>query len=232
MKASQILALALVLAASNVSRADDGEALAISTMGGQSYSHCNVVHIYPDGVAFRHSHGMAKILFVDLTPEWRRHFGYDAAKVEAYECKVREDRAKEREIAAARAAERQKAWNEAYVQQLQALAVAEALGGSQGGFGGGYGYLDVGPGGNYGFGNDGCGGFNNRGHGWGRNVGNNYNYGLGNYSWITKPQYQPYPGSGQVSRVSRGNFRGITNGGASLVKYSGGSSRGGHGSLK
>ncbi len=229
MKTSSILALALVVAAANASLADEGEALAISTMGGQSYSHCNVVHIYPDGVAFRHSRGMAKILFVDLTPEWRRHFGYDAAKVDAYERKVQEDRAKEREIAAARAAERQKAWNEAYVQQLQALAVAEALGGSQGGYGGGYGFLDVGLGGDYGFGN---GGFNNRGHGWGRNAGNNYNYGLGNYSWITKPQHPANRGFNQVSRVSRGAIKGIANGCATQVRYSGGSSRGGHGSLK
>jgi len=223
MKSHRILAFTALLAIATVSRADEGEALAISTIGGQTYSRCQVVHLYPDGVAFRHSRGMAKIQFTDLTPGWRKHFGYDAAKVEAYERKVLEDRAKEREIAAASAAARQKAWNEAYVQQLQALAVAEALGGGQGGYG--YGFLDVGLGGDYGLGCNNNGFNTNRGHGWGRNVGNNYNYGLGNYSWITKPQYPTNRGIGSGGRGTQ-STRGFIGGYTTQCPQSVGSIRG------
>ncbi len=189
MKSHGILAFTAFLAISTICQADEGEALAICTIGGQKYSSCQVVHIYPDGVAFRHSRGMAKIQFTDLTPEWRKHFGYDAAKVAAYEQKVQEDRAKVREAAAVRAAEVQKARAEAYVQELQALAFAEAQG-SQGGYGGGYGYFDLGldNGGAYGFGN---GGYGNRCYGTNGYARNSYNYGLGNYSWITTPQGAP-----------------------------------------
>ena len=146
MRLSRIFALTLLFSLSGVVRADEGEALAITTVGGKSYDRCQVVRVYPDGVAFRHSRGMAKVLFTDLTPEWRQHFGYDAAKVEAYEHKVQEDRAKAREASVARAVEIQKAWAEAYVRALEIEALAAAQNPSQGMGYGGYGFLNVGLG--------------------------------------------------------------------------------------
>lgn len=230
MKSSRILALALLFAASAASRADEGEALAIKTIGGQTYSQCQVVHIYPDGVAFRHSRGMAKIQFTDLTPEWRKHFGYDAAKVQAYERMVQEDRAKAREAAAARAAEVQKAWAEAYVQELQAQAFLEAQQqGYQGGYGG-YGYLDVGldNGGAYGFGNQGNGCYRPNG-----NARNSFNYGLGNYSWITNgaPANNDW-NSGRTVSFLRGFGVGAPGRGGSHSSRPGGRSEGGHGAVR
>ncbi|MDB6137889.1 MAG: hypothetical protein JWO94_961 [Verrucomicrobiaceae bacterium] len=177
MKKPSILALIVLLAVSTLVGADEGEALHITTVGGQTYSQCQVVQMYPDGVAFRHSRGMAKILFTDLNPEWRQHFGYDAAKVEAYNQKVSEDRIRARDVAAARTVEVQKAWAEAYVQALQAQAMAQAQAAPQGNYyGGGIGYLDFSQGNQGGWsgnGFDGLGnnrGFNERsGRDWGLN---------------------------------------------------------------
>ena len=146
MRLPRILALALLLAVTSHLRADEGEALDIKTTSGKTYSHCQVVRVYPDGVAFRHSKGMAKVLFTDMTTEWRQHFGYDAAKVEAYDRKVSEDRAKAREVSAAKNAEVQKAWAQAYVQALQADALAESSQRSQTNYVGGYSFLDFGLG--------------------------------------------------------------------------------------
>lgn len=134
----------MVLAFSASLRADEGESLDIKTLSGKTYSHCQVVRNYPDGVTFRHSRGMAKVLFTDMTPEGRKHFGYDAAKAEAYERKIQEDRAKAREVTATANAAYQKAWAEAYVSALQAEAIAEALQSNRGGYGGFYGYLNTG----------------------------------------------------------------------------------------
>ena len=124
-------------------RADEGELSDIKTLTGKSYSQCQVVRVYPDGVTFRHSNGMAKVQFTDLTPEGRKHFGYDATKADAYERKIRDERAKAREVSAAKAAEAQKAWAEAYSQALQLEALAAM---QQGPYrsGGYYGFVNFG----------------------------------------------------------------------------------------
>lgn len=51
------------------------------------------------------SNGMAKVLFKDLTPQWRQHFGYDAEKANAHELKIKQDRAKAYEAAMKQAQE-------------------------------------------------------------------------------------------------------------------------------
>ena len=146
MRLTTLLAVAaLVFSASGALRADEGETSDIRTISGKSYSHCQVVRMYPDGVTFRHSKGMAKVLYTDMKPEVRKNFGYDSAKLEAFERKQREDRAKAREVAAARNAEVNKAWAEAYRQaaELEALTAFQNQGGNAG-YGGYSGLVDFG----------------------------------------------------------------------------------------
>ncbi len=204
MRFPQILAVAaLLLLPSPALRADQGEDLAIQTVSGRVYRHCQVVRVYPDGVAFRHSDGMAKVLFTDMTAEWRQHFGYDAAKVEAYERKVHEDRAKAREVSAARATEAAKALAAAYGVALAEAEAAEARSSQPAYYGGGYGWLDVGlDGGNgngcrngFPFGN----GFSSRGGAFSAPQGRIVGYGPANFEGFRQPIYRPVPYA--VSRV-------------------------------
>ncbi len=113
MKPLCTLALALLLATSGSLKADDGDAMDLTTISGKTYSHCQIMKVYPDGVAFRHDKGIAKVLFTDLKPELRKQFGYDPEKVRAYERKVKEDNLKIRETAAARAEDARQAWIDA-----------------------------------------------------------------------------------------------------------------------
>ena len=101
----------------------------LSTVAGKTYHQCRVLKIELDGVSFKHANGIAKVLFKDLTPQWRNHFGYDADKAKAHEVKLKEDKAKAREAAAKRAAEIAKAQQEAFniaqdAATLQALQAA------------------------------------------------------------------------------------------------------------
>ena len=110
----------------------------LTTTAGKTYQQCRVLKIELDGVSFRHSKGIAKVLFRDLTAEWRKHFGYDAEKAKAHEVKQKEEKAKVREEAAKKAFEMAKAQQEAAAvamenQALQALfAAAQRNGGGYG----------------------------------------------------------------------------------------------------
>ncbi|MBB5036515.1 hypothetical protein [Prosthecobacter dejongeii] len=57
----------------------------ISTLRGKTYRQCEIVKVHPDGVSFTHANGAAKILFTDLSQEWRTRLGYDPAKAKAYQ---------------------------------------------------------------------------------------------------------------------------------------------------
>lgn len=202
MRFPQILTVAaLLLLSSSALRADQGEDLAIQTVSGRMYRHCQVLRVYPDGVTFRHSEGMAKLLFTDMTPEWRQHFGYDAAKVEAYERKKSEDRAKAREVSAARAAEAAKAMAAAYGVALAEAQAAEARGEQPAYYGGGYGWLDTGLDNANGWYGNGCrngfpfanGGFSSRGGAFSAPKGRIVGYGPANFEGFRQPIYRQAP---------------------------------------
>jgi len=57
----------------------------ISTLTGKTYRQCEIVKVHPDGVSFTHANGAAKVLFTDLSQEWRTRLGYGPAKAEAYQ---------------------------------------------------------------------------------------------------------------------------------------------------
>lgn len=57
----------------------------ITTLLGKTYLKCEIVKVHPDGVSFTHAKGAAKILFTDLSTEWRTRLGYDADKAAAYQ---------------------------------------------------------------------------------------------------------------------------------------------------
>jgi len=69
----------------------------ITTLTGKTYRQCEIVKVYPDGVSFTHADGAAKVLFTDLSQEWRERLGYDPAKAVAYELEQAERREKQAE---------------------------------------------------------------------------------------------------------------------------------------
>jgi hypothetical protein len=126
-----LLIAALVAAGTLSARAEVYE---LSTTWGKSYHACRVLKIELDGVSFKHDKGTAKVLFKDLTPKWREHFGYDAEKAKAHEVKLKEDKVKAREAAAKRASEivrsQQEAANLALENQTLAAMRAAAINGA------------------------------------------------------------------------------------------------------
>lgn len=95
MKASILLPLAAVCVMASAEPIPE-----ILTLSGKTYRQCEIVRVYPDGVAFRHADGAAKVLFEDLSKEWRERLGYDAAKAAAYRKELADKRAAEREARA------------------------------------------------------------------------------------------------------------------------------------
>ncbi len=142
-------AIALLLACAAPIHADAG-ATKVVTRNGKSYQNCRVLKVSPDGVTFRHSNGIAKVLFVDMNEAAQEQFGYDPAKTRAYEAKVKEDREKARAAAAKAAAERAKALAEARQRWLetqtllsiQQSAQMQAIAAQNGVAGGGFWFVD------------------------------------------------------------------------------------------
>lgn len=64
----------------------------ITTLTGKTYHQCQIVRVHPDGVSFRHADGAAKVLFTDLSKEWRTRLGYDADKAAAYQQELSDKR--------------------------------------------------------------------------------------------------------------------------------------------
>lgn len=71
----------------------------ITTVSGRSYQQCKVIKVTPDGVTFRHSHGIAKVLFSDMTENAQKAFGYDEGKEKAFQDQQAKERAEKKEIA-------------------------------------------------------------------------------------------------------------------------------------
>lgn len=100
------------------------EVVDLTTVSGKTYRQCRIIKIETDGVMFRHASGAGKVLFKDMTKNWRDHFGFDPVKARAQEEKVATERKKAREIALQRAHEAAKARQEAFERQMEAQALA------------------------------------------------------------------------------------------------------------
>ena len=72
--------LAVVLLTGVGALADD-----LTTLDWTTYCDIRVVNTDPISVTVRHSDGISRILFEDLSPELQGKYGYDAAKAEAFE---------------------------------------------------------------------------------------------------------------------------------------------------
>jgi len=57
----------------------------ITTLSGQTYSGCKLIHVYPDGISFEHSQGVAKVAFTDLDSSFAKTFNYDPVAGQKYE---------------------------------------------------------------------------------------------------------------------------------------------------
>ena len=97
----------------------------IATLTGKVYRRCEIVRVHPDGVSFTHSKGAAKVLFADLSQEWRSRLGYNPTKAAAYERELAEKRQLEADARAARQAELGKALAVAQQMELSRLRLAE-----------------------------------------------------------------------------------------------------------
>ena len=86
----------------------------ITTLRGKTYRQCEIVKVHPDGVSFTHAAGAAKVLFTDLSKEWRSRLGYDADKAALYQ----------KELAAARH-QRLAARAKSDLEQTRAMAELE-----------------------------------------------------------------------------------------------------------
>lgn len=78
--------------------ATGSEPTTIETAQGKTYVRCKIMKRDPDGVAFSHSKGVARVLFADLSEPMRNALGYDAVKADAYD-KERAEARKEAEQA-------------------------------------------------------------------------------------------------------------------------------------
>jgi hypothetical protein len=113
------------------------QAADLTTTSGRTYHACKVIQVSADGITFRHSKGLAKVLFSDMTPSAQKEYGYDPQKEQAYEKKVKEERAKKKEIAQQRAAEQAKAQAEANLRAMEyrtLLAIQRNSAAAYGGF--------------------------------------------------------------------------------------------------
>ncbi len=86
------LLTSLLLWAAAVSLAQAAPIAKITTLTGKTYRQCQIVRVHPDGVSFRHADGAAKVLFTDLSKEWRARLGYDADKAAAYQQELADKR--------------------------------------------------------------------------------------------------------------------------------------------
>lgn len=76
----------------------------ITTLQGRTFRQCKIVRLHPDGVSFRHATGAARVLYSDLSPEWRGRLGYDPEKAAAHRQEQKELAEKREEGRKARAA--------------------------------------------------------------------------------------------------------------------------------
>ncbi|MBV6501230.1 MAG: hypothetical protein CJBNEKGG_03737 [Prosthecobacter sp.] len=76
----------------------------IITLQGRTFRQCEIVRVHPDGVSFRHATGAARVLFSDLSSEWRGRLGYDPEKAAAHRQEQKELAEKREEARKARAA--------------------------------------------------------------------------------------------------------------------------------
>lgn len=76
----------------------------ITTLQGRTFRQCEIVRVHPDGVSFRHATGAARVLFSDLSSEWRSRLGYDPEKAAAHRQEQMELAEKREEARKARAA--------------------------------------------------------------------------------------------------------------------------------
>ncbi|MCX6856668.1 MAG: hypothetical protein NTV80_17390 [Verrucomicrobia bacterium] len=93
----------------------------ITTLRGKTYRQCEIVKIHPDGVSFTHASGAAKILFSDLSKEWRSKLGYNPNKAAEYQKQLA---SKRQEIGSAKA-KREQELNVAMAQAEQAARFRE-----------------------------------------------------------------------------------------------------------
>jgi hypothetical protein len=73
--------------AASLASAQSGPSLPamIETRSGTTYVGCVLSKVYPDGIAFGHSTGFAKVLFSDLDPALAASFSYDPVAAQKYE---------------------------------------------------------------------------------------------------------------------------------------------------
>ncbi|MES2593873.1 MAG: hypothetical protein V4662_00975 [Verrucomicrobiota bacterium] len=96
-----VLPLLIGLLSATLAQAAPAPIAKITTLAGKTYRQCHIVKVHPDGVSFRHANGAARILFTDLSKDWRDRLGYSPSKAAAYK-QERADKAAAEKVARAK----------------------------------------------------------------------------------------------------------------------------------
>lgn len=98
----------------------------ITTRTGQTFHECKIVRVHPDGVAFTHRNGAAKIAFKDLPENMRREFRYDPQADAQYKREKEALRQEEQKRARQREIAMEEKLMEAQMAEASYLAAANA----------------------------------------------------------------------------------------------------------
>ncbi len=107
------------LLAAGLTAAAEPPLTTLTTVRGKVYTEVRVLKVYPDGLTFRHGHGMAKIPFAELPPAIRERFHHEVERAEQY---AREQEKLQQEARAQLARQRE----ETRARQEQVRRAAEA----------------------------------------------------------------------------------------------------------
>lgn len=81
-----LLFLVLLISVGAVSKAATPSRVAeFTTLTGRTYRECRISQVHPDGVSFFHSKGAAKVLFADMSDEWKSKLGYNAQREQEFQ---------------------------------------------------------------------------------------------------------------------------------------------------
>jgi hypothetical protein len=83
---NSLLFLALLVSAGAVANAATPSRVPeFTTLTGRTYRQCKISQVHPDGVSFFHSKGAAKVLYADMSDEWKKKLGYSVEREQEHQ---------------------------------------------------------------------------------------------------------------------------------------------------
>ncbi len=120
MKTTVLLAFILLNALNpGVSGGDEQKPFELTTLLGETFQHCRILKATPEGITVSHDNGVSKILFENLSDDWKKKFHYSPEKASAFQ--------KEEAARRAMAEEKGRQLRREYEKNQQELSAAESL---------------------------------------------------------------------------------------------------------